>query len=95
MMKELGVKIDKALLNATQKASNDGKTVVFAVENKSILGAIILDDVIREESRTAVAALHSMGKRVAILTGDNKGGSKVGGWRTRHKRILCGSITTR
>lgn len=49
------------------------KTVVYVVENKTILGAIMLADVIREESKEAVARLHDMGKRVAMLTGDSKG----------------------
>lgn len=33
----------------------------------------MLADVIREESKEAVATLHAMGKRVAMLTGDSKG----------------------
>ena len=33
----------------------------------------MLADVIREESKEAVATLHRMGKRVAMLTGDSKG----------------------
>ena len=33
----------------------------------------MLADVIREESREAVATLHAMGKRVGMLTGDSQG----------------------
>lgn len=63
---------DKIKLVAEQ-ASIEGKTVVYVVEEQRVLGAIMLADVIREESREAVADLHAMGKRVAMLTGDSQG----------------------
>jgi len=47
--------------------------VVYVIEGKTVHGAIMLADVIREESREAIADLHAMGKRVAMLTGDAKG----------------------
>lgn len=73
LLEELNIKLDNKLQAATDKSSTDGKTVVYIIENKTVLGAIMLADVIREESREAVATLHRMGKRVAMLTGDNKG----------------------
>ena len=73
LLEELNLTLDRELQKATEEASNDGKTVVYVVENKTILGAIMLADVIREESKEAVARLHDMGKRVAMLTGDSKG----------------------
>jgi len=59
-------------LAATQ-ASHEGKTVVFVVQDKTARGAIVLADVIRDESKQAVADLQAMGKRVAMLTGDSQG----------------------
>jgi Cu2+-exporting ATPase len=73
LLEELDIKLNSELRVATDKASNDGKTVVYVIENKTVLGAIMLADVIREESKEAVATLHRMGKRVAMLTGDSKG----------------------
>lgn len=73
LLEELDIELDDELQTATGEASTDGKTVVYVIENKTVLGAIILADVIREESKEAVATLHSMGKRVAMLTGDSKG----------------------
>lgn len=73
LLEELDIKLRDTLQKAADSASNDGKTVVYVIEEKTVLGAIMLADVIREESREAVAALHAMGKRVAMLTGDNKG----------------------
>lgn len=73
LLEELKVAPDKTIQTAASKASEDGKTVVYVVENDAVLGAIMLADVIRKESKEAVATLRSMGKRVAMLTGDNKG----------------------
>src|SRR3989442_4676486 len=49
-----------------------GKTTVHAVIDDRLAGVIALADVIRDESRGAVADLKSMGIRVAMLTGDNR-----------------------
>ena len=73
LLEELNIKLDNELQKATDKSSTEGKTVVFVIKDKAVLGAIMLADVIREESKEAVATLHHMGKRVAMLTGDNKG----------------------
>lgn len=47
-------------------------TTVYVAKNKSLLGAVILGDEVREESREAVESLHEMGIKVAMLTGDRK-----------------------
>ncbi len=73
LLKELNVEADSELQKAAKAASIHGKTVVYVVEEGKVIGAIALGDVIREESKEAVATLHAMGKRVAILTGDNEG----------------------
>jgi Cu2+-exporting ATPase len=54
-----------------------GKTVVIVSIAGVPKGAIALADVIRPESREAVAMLKRMGVRCMMLTGDNR---KVAGW---------------
>ncbi|OHA09493.1 MAG: copper-translocating P-type ATPase [Candidatus Sungbacteria bacterium RIFCSPLOWO2_01_FULL_59_16] len=49
-----------------------GKTIIFAVQHKEVIGAFALADRIREESREAVRALRQMGLKVAMLTGDSE-----------------------
>jgi len=70
---ELQAAVTDTIKQASEQASTDGKTVVYVIEGKTVHGAIMLADVIREESRQAITDLHSMGKRVAMLTGDAKG----------------------
>jgi P-type Cu2+ transporter len=73
LIEELQAVMSDAVTKASEQASADGKTVVYVIEGETVHGAIMLADVIREESREAIADLHAMGKRVAMLTGDAKG----------------------
>ena len=84
LLVELNIKLDDKLQSATDKASMDGKTVVYVIESKTVIGAIMLADVIRAESKEAVAMLQAMGKRVAMLTGDSRG---VAAWVARELGI--------
>ncbi len=52
--------------------SKEGKTLVFVANTDSILGAVLLSDKIKPESKEAVADLHKLGVKVAMLTGDNQ-----------------------
>ncbi|HEV2403049.1 MAG TPA: heavy metal translocating P-type ATPase [Candidatus Saccharimonadales bacterium] len=73
LIEELQATVPEALKRAVAQASADGKTVVFVIEDNTVRGAIMPADIIREESKEAVATLQSMGKRVAMLTGDAEG----------------------
>ncbi|MEO6761163.1 MAG: heavy metal translocating P-type ATPase [Candidatus Saccharimonadales bacterium] len=84
LLKELGVELSANLSGQASQASNEGKTVVFVTSNKKVEGAIMLADVIRDESKQAVRQLHEAGKRVAILTGDSQG---VAAWVARELGI--------
>ena len=84
MLEELSVSLNDQLQAATHKDSRDGKTVVYVVQEKTVLGAIMLADVIRDESKEAVIKLRESGKRVAMLTGDSKG---VAAWVSKELGI--------
>lgn len=53
------------------KTNETGQTVVFVIENKIILGAIALGDLIKEESKQAISLLKEMGLKTAMITGDS------------------------
>ena len=63
-----------------QRVMEEGKTVVFLLEEDSPLGAIALADRIRPESREAVKRLKAMGLEVMMLTGDARA---VAAWVSR------------
>jgi Cu2+-exporting ATPase len=72
LVEELQATLPETIQKAATEASKDGKTVIYVIQNKQVLGAIMLADIIRAESKQAVAQLHNEGKRVAMLTGDSK-----------------------
>jgi Cu2+-exporting ATPase len=47
-----------------------GAAILSVVRDGEVVGAVALEDEIRSESREAVAELHRLGVRVAMLTGD-------------------------
>src|SRR4030042_164416 len=51
---------------------NQGKTVMILSYSGRISGLIAVADTLKEYSKEAVEMLHKMGKRVAIITGDNE-----------------------
>jgi P-type Cu2+ transporter len=51
---------------------SDGRTVLHVVSDGRVVGALALEDEIRPESAEAVARLHAMGVRVAMITGDSQ-----------------------
>ncbi len=63
--------------------AEQGKTVVYVLVDGRVAGAIALADVIKEESREAIAKLKAMGIKTVMLTGDNR---KVAAWVARE---LC------
>lgn len=57
--------------NEIDVESKKGKTVIFVLKGKNVVGALALGDVIREESREAIKALKAEGIKVAMITGDS------------------------
>ena len=73
-LKEQGIATENGTLD---ELSGQGKTVVYVLIDGEAVGAIALADIIREESKDAVAALKEMGIRAMMLTGDNR---QVAAW---------------
>jgi Cu2+-exporting ATPase len=55
-----------------EQVASQGKTVVYLLEGQKPVGALALADIVREESRDAIAHLKEMGVKCMMLTGDNR-----------------------
>lgn len=55
-----------------KELAQEGKTVVFVLENNKLVGYIALSDIIRDTAKEAIATLRSMGIESIMLTGDNQ-----------------------
>lgn len=73
LLKEHDVSLNKEYSSATKQAHANGQTVVYVLNKKSVIGALMIADTIRAESKAAVKALKHAGKKVAIVTGDSEG----------------------
>lgn len=60
-----------------REVDEEGKTVVVVLQDDTVLGAILLSDMVRPESREAIAALHAMKIKTAMLTGDSSASASV------------------
>lgn len=67
-LEENGIEYDKGRIEELYKG---GKTVVFVVFDNKVKGAIALSDIVRNESKEAIAKLKDMGIRCMMVTGDN------------------------
>jgi len=55
------------------RLAGEGKTPLYAAVEGRIAAAIAVADPIRETTPEAIAALHRLGLKVAMITGDNRG----------------------
>jgi Cu+-exporting ATPase len=70
-MQALGVSPD-GLLGEMQRLQADAKTVMLAAIDHRPAGLIAVADTVKEGSREAIEALHRLGLRVVMITGDNR-----------------------
>ncbi|MPQ43515.1 heavy metal translocating P-type ATPase [Clostridium tarantellae] len=56
---------------ASNKLANEGKTPMYVAIDGTIKGIIAVADTVKPSSKTAVEKLHTMGIKVAMITGDN------------------------
>jgi len=57
--------------DAYEKLAAEGKTVIFVLENDTLIGFIALSDIIRDSAIEAIATLKDMHIESIMLTGDN------------------------
>jgi len=70
LLQELGLGIPEALAGQVEAWQARGAAVLSVVRNGEVVGALELEDEIRAESGQAIQALHALGVRVAMITGD-------------------------
>ena len=70
LLKSLSLEIPRALREATDRAAGRGQASIYLADNRQVLAVFALADVIRPESKEAIAALHARGIEVVMMTGD-------------------------
>jgi copper-(or silver)-translocating P-type ATPase len=72
LLEELGLRPPDEAHEAATSWSAEGRTVLYVIADGVVIGALALEDEIRPESAAAVDALHRLGIRVAMITGDSQ-----------------------
>jgi Cu2+-exporting ATPase len=70
MLTELGLTTPAGIAATVQEWVGRGASVLHVIRDGSVIGAVRLEDKVREESRAAVKALQARGVKVAMITGD-------------------------
>jgi Cu2+-exporting ATPase len=65
-----GLQVPPELEEATRAWVQRGASVLHVIRAGQVIGAVSLEDEVREESREAITALHNRGISVAMITGD-------------------------
>lgn len=68
LMTQLGLKVNNSLL---KKYASMGATPIMLADQKNILAYLGISDTLKAESAQVIQALHKLGLKVAMLTGDH------------------------
>lgn len=71
-LNDYNLSLDKEAQKKISELSLQGKTIIFVLTSEKIIGAIVLADIIREESREAIKTLRNFGIKTAMITGDSE-----------------------
>ncbi|HEX2863838.1 MAG TPA: heavy metal translocating P-type ATPase [Deinococcales bacterium] len=70
-MERLGLAV-AAFAEDARRLGDEGKTPMYVALDGRLAAVVAVADPIKEGSRAAIAALHASGRRVAMITGDNR-----------------------
>jgi len=70
-MRELGLSVDGFAAQA-ERLGSEGKTPLYAAIGGRVAAMIAVADPIKPTSKAAIDALHALGLKVAMITGDNR-----------------------
>ncbi|MFB2817826.1 heavy metal translocating P-type ATPase [Umezakia ovalisporum] len=61
------------LQKSAQIPANEGKTIVWVAQNKQVMGAIAIADIVRTEAAAMITQLRKLGiEQIVMITGDNQ-----------------------
>ncbi len=72
LLEMLDLKPSDGLASFAQTSGDKAQSVIYLANDKEIVAAFAVADVVRPESKRAVQRLHEMGIEVAMLTGDSR-----------------------
>jgi Cu2+-exporting ATPase len=89
LLEQLALTPQAAFADFTKSANAKSQSVVYLTTQQTIIAAVAVADVIRPESKGAIATLQSMGIEVAMLTGDSQAVAKAVAYELGIKRVFA------
>jgi Cu+-exporting ATPase len=75
-MNELGIDLTP-LAAAAEQQQTAGRTVSWLAEDQTLRGLLAFGDTLKADARAAVDALHALGVKTLLLSGDNRGSAQA------------------
>ncbi len=72
LMAESGIDVPEEINKNLQCLETAGRTVMIVAEDGRVIGLVAVADTVKPDSQSAVAAMHAIGLRVVMITGDNQ-----------------------
>ncbi|MDO8550458.1 MAG: copper-translocating P-type ATPase, partial [Ignavibacteria bacterium] len=88
MMKKFSIELD-SLEDQSRKLADEGKTPMFAAIDGKAAGIIAVADIIKSDSKEAIAQLKKLGLEVVMITGDNSRTANAIGKQVGIDRVLA------
>ena len=86
------VSVSKAMEAQAVALATQGKTPLFFIKGETLLGMIAVADVMKPDSKEAIAQLKNMGIRVVMITGDNEQTAQAIGREAGVDRVIAGVL---
>lgn len=65
------LQVPEEIAKAVKTAAREGKTEVYLITNRQVIGALGLADIVREEAKSTIRSLREIGIQSAMITGDS------------------------
>ena len=76
LMQTHGVAVADGITRQVEAWAAQGKTVFLVARDTHLVGILAVADTLRESARPALAALHAMGLKTALITGDHEAAAR-------------------
>ncbi len=86
------IEVSKAMEEQAEALAMQGKTPLFFTKGPQLLGMIAVADVMKPDSKEAIAQLQNMGIRVVMITGDNEKTANAIGKEAGVNQVIAGVL---
>ncbi|MBN9402663.1 MAG: HAD-IC family P-type ATPase, partial [Burkholderiales bacterium] len=77
LMRDQGVPVEAGVAAQVRTLASQGKTVFLAARDGQLAGVLAVADTLRPGAREAIARLHALGLKTALITGDHEAAARA------------------